>query len=1011
MNRINEPDGSRGLLSGTTVWLAMSMAAVLLLSILMRDKGRPIEPREGFQAQSLVQSNAYAPSSTEMLTAAVAPAADHNATELQSQATEAKRPEKDESPLRRWKFGTHWGQETNPALTGFSSWTTRYMAAEPAVRDTMLAEGITLAQSRRAALLELIANDPREALASAVPFAIRKDLPGSITDQLERTVSGKGDLLVLAAVPRDEAPGAYPSVLRRVHIGGERFSAHVFGQRANQRATTSVSLHGIAVAEQLALSDSPIRVLEPGEPAAEQAKVEPICSVSGLTAGSFDRAVVKEGAVMAASGDTVHWLCRGGHLEALEHKVQAAEAGSTQNGVTAASYNTTGHKKILVMMVDFPDRPGGAVGQSAAVANLNDVTAFIRANAYNQIDFTSSDVTPVLRMPRTSSSYATNDAAYDLLVDARDAAASAGYRVNNYDFDVVAFASIGFPWGGLGYVGAKGSWVQGDFDRRITAHELGHNLGNWHANSWVSSTVIGTEGTHVEYGNPFDVLGYAYNNYPGNHYNANFKFLFGWLPNTYIHTVTASGTYRIYAQDFGGNLNSTRSYAIRVPVSISVGGETVDYWIEFRPAYGSSATANGAILKWGNDLGTQFASRLLDAQPDTLGNMEDAPLLVGRTFTDSVRALSITTLARGGAGADAYLDVRISFGAPPPVTLTDALDLPSATWLTGGDQNWAGQSSDSHDGVDVAASGVISHNQQSSVETTVTGPGILKFWWKVSSEQGFDYLNFVSNGLVIRAISGEQTWQEVTSFVPAGLHTFRWRYSKDGSVVAGADRGWLDEVSFTPGNANDMFANASALSGVAAAALDNNNYATKETGEPNHCGNPGGKSVWWRWTAPISGRVGLNTAGSSFDTLLGVYTGSAVNSLTLVAGNDDSGEDLTSSVSFTAVAGMTYQIAVDGYNGQSGSFRLNLRPLPTLRVGPLQRFPNGTCRIWIANADGTPIDPARAGRIYVQATENLSLPMASWPRLAGAMTPANGWLWIEDPGTSPMRFYCASERP
>jgi len=83
------------------------------------------------------------------------------------------------------------------------------------------------------------------------------------------------------------------------------------------------------------------------------------------------------------------------------------------------------------------------------------------------------------------------------------------------------------------------------------------------------------------------------------------------------------------------------------------------------------------------------------------------------------------------------------------------------------------------------------------VETTVTGPGALTFWWKVSSEPGYDYLSFRSDGLVIDSISGEQTWQQRTNFVPAGSHTFRWRYSKDGSVAAGSDRGWLDGVSFT----------------------------------------------------------------------------------------------------------------------------------------------------------------------------------------------------------------------
>ena len=265
-----------------------------------------------------------------------------------------------------------------------------------------------------------------------------------------------------------------------------------------------------------------------------------------------------------------------------------------------------------------------------------------------------------------------------------------------------------------------------------------------------------------------------------------------------FHTVTANGTYRIHAQDFGGNLDPARKYAIRIPVSISAGGETLDYWLDFRAGFtASSATANGAILKWVNDQGTQSASRLLDTQPATFGDMWDAPLLVGSTFTDPARSLSITTLAKGGSGADSYLDIQIGFGSTPPVTLSEALDLPDAVWTTGGDQSWAGQTTVAYDGTDAAVSGGIDHNQQSFVETTVTGPGTLTFWWKVSSEPGYDYLSLLSDGLVIDSISGEQTWQQRTNFVPTGSHTFRWRYSKDGSVVAGSDRGWLDGISFT----------------------------------------------------------------------------------------------------------------------------------------------------------------------------------------------------------------------
>ncbi|NLB54588.1 MAG: hypothetical protein GX811_02265 [Lentisphaerae bacterium] len=117
--------------------------------------------------------------------------------------------------------------------------------------------------------------------------------------------------------------------------------------------------------------------------------------------------------------------------------------------------------------------------------------------------------------------------------------------------------------------------------------------------------------------------------------------------------------------------------------------------------------------------------------------------------------------------------------------------------------------------------------------------------------------------------------------------------------------------------------------------------ASKETGEPNHAGHRGGKSVWWQWTASASGPVTINTFGSSFDTLLAVYTGTSVGSLTAIASNDDS-DSLQSQVQFSAVAGTTYRIAVDGWNGASGSI--------TLRV----TFSSGLQPVYRLYSDGAP---------------------------------------------------------
>jgi len=120
-------------------------------------------------------------------------------------------------------------------------------------------------------------------------------------------------------------------------------------------------------------------------------------------------------------------------------------------------------------------------------------------------------------------------------------------------------------------------------------------------------------------------------------------------------------------------------------------------------------------------------------------------------------------------------------------------------------------------------------------------------------------------------------------------------------------------------SSNDAFADRFVLSGSSFGTTGGNSAFSKESGEPSHAGNQGGKSAWWRWTAPASGSFTINTSGSSFDTLLAVYTGGSVSTLIPVAANDDSPTDLTSEVTFTATAGTVYQIAVDGYSGGSSS--------------------------------------------------------------------------------------------
>ncbi|MFO1501841.1 MAG: S8 family peptidase [Verrucomicrobiota bacterium] len=211
---------------------------------------------------------------------------------------------------------------------------------------------------------------------------------------------------------------------------------------------------------------------------------------------------------------------------------------------------------------------------------------------------------------------------------------------------------------------------------------------------------------------------------------------------------------------------------------------------------------------------------------------------------------------------------------------------------------------------------------------------------------------------------------------------------------------------------NDAFVHRGQLSGSFVIATGSNENATKEPGEPLHAGNLGGKSVWWTWTAPSSGPVRIATTGSLFDTALGVYTGSAVDALTLVAGDDDSGGWPASAVTIQASGGTTYQIAVDGFNdglvfgAPSGPIRLTISEVDRIRVLPPERIEPIGFRIWLISADGERLDASRVPRIGVHALDNLNQTPNIATKLSGSLTPAEGRWWLDDLTTGQLtRFY------
>ena len=173
------------------------------------------------------------------------------------------------------------------------------------------------------------------------------------------------------------------------------------------------------------------------------------------------------------------------------------------------------------------------------------------------------------------------------------------------------------------------------------------------------------------------------------------------------------------------------------------------------------------------------------------GAMSAALTLTNVQTADAGSYRVVVTNAYGAAtSAIAQLTVSV------PITLAVALNATNLTWTTGGTAAWIAQTTNTHDGVSAAQSGTITHSQESWLQTIVTGPGQLSFWWRVSSESGYDYLEFYTNGVRAARISGASAWQTTNYTLGAGAQVLRWRYMKDSSDSSGSDKGWVDQVVY-----------------------------------------------------------------------------------------------------------------------------------------------------------------------------------------------------------------------
>lgn len=248
-------------------------------------------------------------------------------------------------------------------------------------------------------------------------------------------------------------------------------------------------------------------------------------------------------------------------------------------------------------------------------------------------------------------------------------------------------------------------------------------------------------------------------------------------------------------------------------------------------------------------------------------------------------------------------------------------------------------------------------------------------------------------------------WVDITG-LPGGTYILELEVDPENLIAEADENNNISRVLVSFPDcvppANDDFDAAQVISDAITMIPFDNTCATHEYLEPLHAGQEGSSSIWYRWTASGGGKMLLSTEGSSFDTLLAVYSGSVLTNLTRVASDDDSGWYGTSRLTFNVTPGTRYSIAVDGYAGlaSNGVLRVHYKPMVAPIFGAPELLPSQQLRVRI--------NGGAADAYAIETVTGTNTVWAEWLRV----TNRTGTVEVIDPAAmAPRKLYRARVLP
>ncbi|MCL1042349.1 NEW3 domain-containing protein [Shewanella marisflavi] len=373
-------------------------------------------------------------------------------------------------------------------------------------------------------------------------------------------------------------------------------------------------------------------------------------------------------------------------IEQGEENLLILAAGETSSASTS-SYKiptkSTGEQNVLVLMLNFQDNP-----VEPWTSQEVDQMVFGTVNDYyweasNGQTWFIGDVKGYLTLPIDTTCVTT-----DIELAAREEALNNGIDLSQYP-RLVFLMPKSDQCGGLRGQGTLGlgvttsnpsrAWIFGELNLMTIGHELGHNLGLQHAKFLgCPSGDIDSSCFSSEYGDSLDLMGQSVSG----HFNAFNKEHLGWITADKGEVVTADrdGSYLLEPYEIAPT-GKAKSLKVRRGTD-SVTGEPLYYYLEYRQPIGSDsflsgkAVTQGVLVHLNRNEDNIDSSLLLDMTPgSSIYDLDDAALLTGKSYTDNLAGVTITTEWSDSSGVSvnvSYSEQQSCIAAQPSIELASS---------------------------------------------------------------------------------------------------------------------------------------------------------------------------------------------------------------------------------------------------------------------------------------------------------------------------------------------------